>query len=146
MYFDDLPVGFTFETGSSTVSLEDIYEFAGKWDPQPFHIDPEAAKSSPYGRIIASGFHTITVAFVLILDSDIWTEASMGSPGMDNIRWIKPVYPGDTLRVTGEVLSAEPSASRPDRGRTRIRYKIYNQSDDQVAEFTGIHLLRRNQA
>ena len=86
MYFDDLPKGYTFEIASRTLSEDDILGFARQWDPQFFHTDPEAAKASPYGGLIASGYHTLLTAFNLILDANIWNEASMGSPGMDSLR------------------------------------------------------------
>ena len=143
MYFDDLPVGTRFETGSRTLDLDAITGFARQWDPQPFHIDAGAAADSPYGGIIASGFHTLLTAFTLTLEADVWNEASMGSPGMDTLRWHQPVRPGDTLRVVAEVVAAAPSASRPDRGRTTIRYDVLNRDDTLVMQYTATHILRR---
>ncbi|MTJ04895.1 MAG: MaoC family dehydratase [Sediminimonas qiaohouensis] len=143
MYFDDLPVGYRFETGARTLDLEAITGFAGTWDPQPFHVDAEAAAASPYGGIIASGFHTLLTAFALTLEADVWNEASMGSPGMDDIRWRRPVRPGDTLRVHAEVIAAAPSISRADRGRTTIRYDVLNQDDEQVMQYSATHILKR---
>ena len=118
-------------------------EYARVYDPQPFHIDPEAARASTYGGIIASGFHTILTAFLLTLEAEVWNEASMGSPGMDELRWLKPVYPGDTLHTEAEVVSSVPSASRPDRGRTGIQYRVFNQGGDEVASYRATHILRR---
>ncbi len=143
MFFDDFEVGFRFETGSKSLSEAEIIEFARKYDPQPFHIDPAAAAESIYGGIIASGFHTLTLAFELILAANVWNEASMGSPGLDEIRWKMPVRPGDSLRVTGEVTEVQPSASRPDRGRVVFRYDILNQNDARVAYYYVIQLLKR---
>lgn len=143
MYFDDLPVGFTFETASRTIPLDEILEFANKWDPQPFHTDEKLAKESIYGGLIASGFHTILVAFLLTLDANVFTEASMGSPGMDKIRWYLPVRPGDSIRLKGTVLESTASKSRPDRGRTTFRNEVFNQKDQRVAEYTAVQLLRR---
>ncbi|WP_127561772.1 MaoC family dehydratase [Nioella ostreopsis] len=143
MFFDDLPVGYRFTTAERTLPLAEIVGFARRWDPQPFHTDPEAAKESPYGGIIASGFQTILTAFVLTLEADVWNEASMGSPGLDELRWLKPVYPGDTLHAEAEVVSSVPSASRPDRGRTEIQYRIYNQNGEEVAKYRATHILRR---
>ncbi|MCF3593305.1 MaoC family dehydratase [Rhodobacteraceae bacterium LMO-12] len=143
MYFDDLPVGFTFETDSRTLTEQEVVEFARAYDPQPFHIDPEAAKASIYGGIIASGFQTLIVAFDLILSANIWTDASMGSPGLDELRWKLPVRPGDTLRVRGRVTASEPSKSRADRGRTTISYEILNQKDEVVSSYSAIQLLKR---
>ena len=143
MYLDDLREGFTFETGSRALPLEEIVAFARSWDPQPFHTDAEAAAASPYGGIIASGFHTMLVGFVLTLEADIWAEASMGSPGMDELRWLRPVRPGDVLRCRGEVLSVVPSRSRPDRGRAEIAYEILNQDGEAVMTYRITHILRR---
>lgn len=143
MYFDDLPKGYTFETGTLTLSEEDILVFARQWDPQGFHTDPEAAKSSPYGGLIASGFHTMLTAFNLVLDANIWNEASMGSPGMENLRWIRPVRPGDTLRVTAEVTSSTPSKSRDDRGRTGFQHRVLNQRDEVVMTYHCVNILAR---
>jgi acyl dehydratase len=143
MYFDDLPKGYTFETGARTLSEEDILVFARQWDPQGFHTDPEVAKSSPYGGLIASGFHTMLTAFNLVLDANIWNEASMGSPGMENLRWIRPVRPGDTLRVTAEVTSSTPSRSRDDRGRTGFQHRVLNQRDEVVMTYHCVNILAR---
>ena len=146
MFFDDLPVGFRFETGARRLDADAIKRFAAEWDAQPFHLDEEAAKASPYGGLIASGFHTVLTAFTLTLEASDWSESSMGSPGMENIRWIKPVYAGDTLRVMAEVLNATPSRSKPDRGIVEIRYDILNQDELLVAQYQAKHILRRRQA
>jgi len=143
MYFDDFPVGYRFETGTRTLPLNDIMSFARDWDPQPFHIDPDAAEKSTYGGIIASGFQTILIGFLLSYQTGLWSGASMGSPGMDSIRWLHPVRPGDSLRVEAEVIASTPSASRPDRGRILVRNQVFNQNDVCVAEFTGTHILKR---
>ncbi|MDU8929973.1 MaoC family dehydratase [Alisedimentitalea sp. MJ-SS2] len=144
MFFDDLPVGFVHETGSTMLSEAEIIAFAEQYDPQPFHTDPVAAEDSIYGGLIASGFQTMTVAFDLVLKSKVWTEASMGSPGMDEVRWKLPVRPGDSLRVRMTVTKSEPSTSRPDRGRTTIFYEILNQRDEVVSSYYVVQLLRRN--
>jgi acyl dehydratase len=143
MYFDDLPVGYTFETKTRTLSEDEILAFARQWDPQYFHTDPEAAKTSPYGGLIASGFHTMLTAFNLILEANIWNEASMGSPGMENLRWIRPVRPGDTLRVEAEVTSSTPSKSRGDRGRTGFQHRVLNQNDEVVMTYNCVNILAR---
>ena len=143
MYFDDMAVGFRYETGTRTLTQDEIVEFARQWDAQPFHIDEEAAKASPYGRIIASGFHTLLTAFNLTLEASDWSDSSMGSPGMENIRWSQPVYPGDTLRVRAEVVKATPSRSKPDRGFVDVDYEIANQDDAVVASYRATHILRR---
>lgn len=142
-YFDDLPVGFTFETGSQTLTEKAIIAFAAQYDAQPFHIDAAAAAASPFGGIIASGFHTMLAAFQLTLAAGVWNAASMGSPGMRDIAWKIPVRPGDSLLVRAEVVAARPSASRPDRGRTEIRYDVFNQTGALVMTYTATHILRR---
>ena len=144
MFFDDLPVGFVFETESKALPLDAIVDFARAWDPQLFHTDEATAEKGPYGGILASGFHTILTAFVLTLEANVWRDASMGSPGMDKIRWFVPVRPGDALRARCTVVESRPSSSRPDRGRTVIRTEILNQKDELVSEYTATHILRRN--
>ncbi|MBA85557.1 MaoC family dehydratase [Thalassobius sp. S69A] len=143
MYFDDLPVGYTFETGTRQIPLQDMIAFARQYDPQPFHLSEEAAKDTIYGGLISSGFQTLIVGFLLTLDADIWNEASLGSPGIDNLRWLKPVRPGDTLQVKAEVTGSEPSKSRPGIGRTHMRYDTYNQNGEKVMTYTTTHILRR---
>lgn len=145
MYFDDLPVGYRFETGVKTLSEEEIVGFANQYDPQPFHTDQEAAAQSIYGGIIASGFQTMLISFGQVLAADIWNEASMGSPGMRDLIWKRPVYPGDRLLTRAEVVASTPSSSRPDRGRTEIRYDVFNQDDDLVMSYTATHILKRAQ-
>lgn len=143
MYFDDLPVGFTHETGSQSLSEEEIIAFARQYDPQPFHIDREAAAESIYGGIIASGFQTLIVAFDLVLNSGVWRDASMGSSGLDELRWHLPVRPGDRLRVKMTVMKSVASKSRPDRGRTTFFYEILNQKDEVVSSYYAVQLLKR---
>lgn len=143
MYFEDMVVGLRYETGTRTLTEDEIMAFARQWDPQPFHIDAEAAKASPYGRIIASGFHTLLVAFNLTLAASDWSASSMGSPGMENILWKVPVYPGDTLRVRAEVVSAQSSRSRPERGFVEVQNEILNQDDVVVASYRATHILKR---
>ena len=144
MFFDDLPVGFVFETDSKALPMDEIVNFARQFDPQSFHTDKAAAEKGPDGGIIASGFHTLITAFVLTLEANVWREASMGSPGMDRVRWLLPVRPGDELRARSTVVESRPSSSRPDRGRTVIRTEILNQKDELVSEYTATHILRRS--
>ena len=143
MFFDDLPKGFAFETGSRSLSEVEILDFARQWDRQPFHTDPKAAKASDYGGLIASGFQTMMIAFDLVLEQGIWNEASMGSPGLENVRWLRPVRPDDTLTVKAEVASSTPSQSRDDRGRTGIMYRVLNQRGEVVMTYQIIHILKR---
>jgi len=127
LYFEDLEPGQVHELGSRAVSEEEIVAFARQWDPQPFHVDPEAAKDSPFGGLIASGWHTGAMWMRLYVDSLLDGEAAMGSPGIEELRWLAPVRPGDTLAGRLTVLETTPSERRPDRGTVRIRGEMVNQ-------------------
>ena len=142
-YFEDFKVGEKFHTAEKTLSTEEIIEFAKLYDPQPFHIDEEAAAASPYGGIIASGFHTIGTSFRLFIDTGVIGTTGMGSPGMDSVRWINPVRPGDTLRVEAEVLEARASRSTPGRGIILMDFRTFNQENELVLSLRGVHLVRR---
>lgn len=143
-YFDDFHPGDHFVSKGITFTEADIIAFALRYDPQPFHIDVEAAKSSPYGGLIASGFHTLAQTFRMMLQEGIIADCSLGSPGMDELRWLAPVRPGDTLHMEGEVVEAKPSSSKPDRGIVRMDYRAVNQRDEVVMTFRVLHLLKRN--
>ena len=142
-YFEDFPAGMRFRTGTVRLRRDEIIAFAREHDPQPFHIDPEAAEDSPYGGLIASGFQTMLTAFRLSLQDGGWAEASMGSPGMDEVRWLRPVRPGSTLHVEGEVVSSRPSQSKPDRGFTEIAYRVIDKQHNVVMTYRTTHILRR---
>lgn len=142
-YFDDFKVGDKFATATKTVTEDMIVGFAKLYDPQPFHLDPATAKHSIYGGLIASGFQTLAIGFRLIWDTGILAAASMGSPGFDELRWLKPVRPGDTLRIEMEVVGSRPSQSKPDRGIMRGAYRYLNQKGEAVLTYTAMHLLRR---
>ncbi|MEM7240355.1 MAG: MaoC family dehydratase [Pseudomonadota bacterium] len=135
MYFDDLEVGQSFRAEPATLSEEAIIAFAREWDPQPFHIDPEAASQTHFGGLIASGFQTMLTAFKSTLALAPFAKASMGSPGMEDVRWIKPVRPGETLTTEVEVAALRPSASRSDRGYAVLDHRIVNQSGDLVMTY-----------
>ena len=126
-YFEDFKPGQVVELGSHVVSEEEILAFARQWDPQPFHVDPEAAKASVFGGLIASGWHTGAMWMRLYVDSVLDGVASMGSPGIEELRWLAPVRPGDTLHGRLTVLETTPSERRPDRGTIRIRGEMVNQ-------------------
>jgi acyl dehydratase len=143
MFFDDFRVGDRFETGARQLSEAEIIAFARQNDPQPFHTDPEAARATPYGGLIASGLQTMAVALVQVIEAGIWAESSLGSPGLDEIRWLVPVRPGDTLCTRCEVLELAPSGSRPDRGRVLFLYETLNQRDEVVMRYRAIQMLRR---
>lgn len=142
-YFEDYAVGDVIETGQITVSDSEVIAFARQFDPQPFHIDPEAAKQSIFGRLAASGFHTLGLTFRLVFDTGILNGTNLGSGGAENLKWLRPVYPGDSLHARLEVIEARPSRSASDRGNLRIRYVTFNQDDEPVMEVTFHHLVRR---
>ena len=127
LYFEDFEPGQVLELGSRVVTAEEIVSFARQWDPQPFHVDPEAAEASVFGGLIASGWHTGAMWMRLYVDSTLGKAASMGSPGVEELRWLAPVRPGDTLHGRLTVLEATPSERRPDRGTIRSRGEMVNQ-------------------
>lgn len=132
LFFEDLEPGGALETGSLTVTREEILDFAWKFDPQPFHVDEEAARRSPFGGLIASGWHTAALCHKMIVEDLLGTDSgSLGSPGVDEVRWLKPVRPGDTLKVRAEVLEAIPSRSKPG-GLAKFRYTVRNQNGEEV--------------
>jgi acyl dehydratase len=143
LYLEDFKPGDKFTTGKATISERQIVEFAKQYDPQLFHIDPVAAKDTIFGGLIASGFQTLVLGFRLVWDSGVLKAASMGSPGFDELRWLKPVRPGDTLTVAMEVKEVRPSQSKPDRGIMRASYRYQNQKGEEVLTFTSMHLLKR---
>lgn len=143
-YLDDLTPGQRFTSPGLTLTEAEIIDFAWRYDPQPFHLDANAAADSPYGGLIASGFQSLAICFRLFIQSGILAESSMGSPGIDELRWLAPVRPGDTLHSEIEVLEVRPSASKPDRGIARLRYQAVNQRHEAVLSFVVMHLLRRN--
>lgn len=138
MYFQDFKVGQKFQTGSYTLTEDEIIAFAKRWDKQPFHLDPEAAKASIYGGLIASGWHTLLIAFDLVVETRVWTECSAGSPGMENVRWLKPVRPGDSLSVTFKLVGTRPSGTRDDRGYLTWDHWVHNQSGEVVASYRSV--------
>ena len=146
LYFDDFKPGDRFDSAPLTITEALIIEFARFYDPQPFHTDPEAAKATVYGGLIASGLQTIGIGFKLFFETGVLSACSLGSPGLDEIRWKAPVRPGDTLRVVAEVLEVRPSSSKPDRGIVRILFTTLNQRGEAVSTFIGNQLCRRRPA
>ena len=142
-YFDDFKPGDRFESAPLAVSEALIVEFGRFYDPQLFHTDPQAASETIYGGLIASGLQTIALTFKLFLETGTLAGSSLGSPGLDEIRWKVPVRPGDTLHVVAEVLEVRASSSKPDRGIVRIHYTTVNQRGEAVLTFVGNQLLRR---
>ena len=145
-YFEDFTIGRVFDSGTRQLSEQDILGFASEYDPQYFHTDPEAAKQSIFGGLIASGWQTVGVCMRLMCDSYLLESSSMGSPGVDEVRWVKPVYPGDTLRMRATVIAAKPSSSKPDRGIATMRCNIYNQKDELVMHMQGMQMMQRRPA
>jgi acyl dehydratase len=144
IYLDDLRPGQTFALGQRKVTRAEIVEFATAWDPQPFHLDEAAAQASIYGQLIASGWHTACIFMRLFADGLLNRSAALGSPGLDELRWLKPVYAGDSLDARVEILEVRPSRSRPDRGAARIRCVVSNQRGDEVLTMIAtVMFLRR---
>lgn len=132
-YYEDLMVGTKQAFGRYEVTREEVIDFARKYDPQPFHLDDEAAAQTHFGRLSASGWHTCAMQMSMLVKH--WSEhriASLGSPGLDEVKWMKPVYPGDTLRIESELLEKRRSASRPEMGLTKTRSTVFNQHDEPV--------------
>jgi acyl dehydratase len=142
-YLEDFRAGEKFVSGGVTITESEIIHFALQFDPQSFHLDVTAAEKSPYGGLIASGFHTLSICFRLFMQRGVLAACSMGSPGIDEVRWLAPVRPGDTLRTETEVLEVKPSSSKPDRGILRMKYVGVNQHGTPVISFVLNHLLRR---
>jgi acyl dehydratase len=144
IYFEDLEIGAETDFGTYDVTREEVLEFARKYDPQPFHLSDEAAAKTHFGRLAASGWHTCAMTMAVIARKVVNEEqAGLGSPGVDELRWLKPVYPGDTLHVRGKILEKTPSRSKPDIGSFRTETTVTNQDDVPVMRFTSIVLIRR---
>jgi acyl dehydratase len=142
-YWEDFRVGEVRESGGCRVTREAVLAFARDFDPQPFHLDDAAAEASLFGRLAASGWHTCAMAMRLLCDAYLLESASLGSPGVDSLRWLAPVYPGDTLRVRVTVLESRPMASRPDVGLVRSLSELLNQDDVTVLTMSGYGMFRR---
>src|SRR4051794_5975184 len=144
IYFEDLEVGAETDFGSYEVTREEVLEFASKYDPQPFHLSDEEAAKTHFGRMSASGWHTAAMTMSVIARYVVGhKQAGLGSPGIDELRWRKPVYPGDTLHVRGEIIEKTPSRSRPEMGSFRTHTTVTNQHGEPVMTFTSIVLIRR---
>jgi acyl dehydratase len=142
IYFEDLVIGTKAAFGSYNVTCEEVIEFASKYDPQPFHLDDEAAAQTHFGRLSASGWHTCAMTMAMLVENLKATKrAGLGSPGHDELRWIKPVYPGDTLRCETELLEKRQSASKPDMGIFRSNVMVFNQNDEMVMSFISIAMI-----
>ena len=143
-YFEDLEIGAETEFGSYEVTREEVLEFARKYDPQPFHLSDEEAAKTHFGRIAASGWHTCAMVMAVIARHVVEHEqAGLGSPGIDELRWRRPVYPGDTLHVRGRIVDKTPSRSKPEIGSFRSDTTVTNQNGEPVMTFTSIVLIQR---
>lgn len=147
IYFEDMEVGAERLFGHYDVTREEVLEFARKYDPQPFHLSDEAAAETHFGRLAASGWHTCAMTMRVIVDAiSKERQAGLGSPGVDELRWLKPVYPGDRITVTGKIIDKTPSRSKPEIGSVRTQTTVTNQDGVPVMRYTSIVLMRRRPA
>jgi acyl dehydratase len=144
-YWEDMKPGTVRDLGSVTVSAEEIKAFAGQFDPQPFHLDEAAGRRSIYGNLCASGWHTCALAMRLTVQNFLNESSSMGSPGLENLRWLKPVYPGDTLRLRYTITDSRPLRKRADIGMVRATWEMSNQNGDTVLQMEGHGMFGRRQ-
>lgn len=144
LYFEDLLVGVTETFGSYPVTREEVIDFASKYDPQPFHLDDEAANHTMFGRVAASGWQTCAMTMRMLVDHRIGKFAASAGAGVDNLRWVKPVYPGDTLSVRATIMSKRRSKSRPEIGLIQTHHETLNQHGEVVCthDSTGIIAVR----
>lgn len=145
-WLEDFHEGTVREFGRHVVTREEIVDFAGKYDPQPFHLDEAAAAKSIYGGLIASGWMTVGLAMRMVCDDYLVKAASLGSPGVDQVRWLKPVRPGDVLRLRLTTREVKPSQSKPDRGIVRSLWEMLNQRDEIVMTLDGMGMFLRRPA
>jgi len=143
VHWEDYEVGSVREYGSVTVSREEIVAFARQFDPQPFHVDEEAARLSPFGGLVASGWHTCALAMRMFCDGELGRSAAAGSPGVEKVRWVRPVRPGDTLRLRITLLEKRPMRSKPHLGLLRNAWEVVNQAGERVMEMEGWGMVRR---
>ena len=147
LHWEDFAPGWTYESGSRSLTAEDIIRFAREYDPQRYHVDEAAAKQTPFGGLIASGWQTCAVAMRLMCDGYLNDSTCVGSPGIEDLRWTKPVRPGDALRLRTTALEQAPSRSERRRGTVKFRWDVVNQRDEVVCTMVGRqHFLRRTPA
>lgn len=144
-YWEDLQPGIVRDLGSVSVSAEEIKAFASQFDPQPFHLDEEAGRNSLFGGLCASGWHTCSLAMKLTVENLLRHSSSLGSPGLEGLRWLKPVYPGDTLSLRHSTLESRPLRTRADTGLVRSKWEMFNQHGDKVMEMEGYGMFRRRE-
>ena len=144
LYFEDVEIGAKSAFGRYEVTRDEVTEFARQYDPQPFHLSDEAAASTYFGRLSASGWHTTAMTMRMLVDNlSAVQQAGLGSPGIDELRWLKPVYPGDVLRVETEIVEKRPSRSRADMGSFKSRVTVLNQDGAAVMTMLSLGLVRR---
>lgn len=144
-YWEDFPVGQVREFGAFAVTREAVLAFAAQFDPQPFHLDDAAAQASLFGQLTASGWHTCAMVMRMMCDEYLLESSSLGSPGIDSLRWTKPVFPGDTLSVRLTTLEARPMASRPNVGLVLSKWEVLNQQRDLVLTMQGWGMFGRRE-
>ena len=143
LHWEDFPVGHVAEFGHVEVQREAVIDFARQFDPQPFHLDDEAAAASLFGRLSARGWHTACLLMRMLCDHHLLRTAALGSPGIDALRWLQPVYPGDVLSARQEVLEARPMRSRPHVGLVKSRFTVLNQRREAVMTIESWGMMRR---
>ncbi|HLH76941.1 MAG TPA: MaoC family dehydratase [Candidatus Binataceae bacterium] len=141
-FFEDYHVGAIHEFGSARVDEAELIDFASRYDPQYLHIDREAAARGPFGGLIASGWHTASITMRLLVEHFIPAASSLGSPGIDELRWLLPVRPGDELRVRVTVLEARRSRTKPDRGLLKSLMEVFNQRNELVMSMRALNFVR----
>jgi acyl dehydratase len=142
-YWEDFREGEVREFGRTLVKREDIVRFASEFDPQPFHVDEAAAQATMFGGLIASGWHTAAMAMRMMCDAYLLKSASLGSPGIEQLKWLRPVRPGDTLGMRSTVLESRPMQSKPGVGLVKLRHEVVNQDDEVVMQMEGYGMFRR---
>ncbi len=142
IWWEDLQVGEVRDLGTISPTREEIIAFASQFDPQPFHLDDEAGKASVFGGLSASGWHTCGMAMRLMVTNFLHQTSSLGSPGLESLKWLKPVYPGDVLRLQHTITDKRPMSKRPDVGLVRTVWEMFNQRGDKVLHMEGHGMFR----
>ncbi len=143
LYWEDFQAGSVREFGAKRIDRDEVIRFATEFDPQPFHLTDEAARQTPFGGLVASGWHTCAMVMRMMCDDYLLRAASLGSPGLESLKWRKPVRPGDVIRVRMTMLEVRPMESKPQIGLVRCRWDVLNQDDDVVLEMEGWGMFRR---
>ncbi len=142
-YFEDYKVGDTISSPALTITEADIVEFAKVYDPQPFHLDAKAAAESQFGGLIASGWQVVALSFSLLVRDGFLKDTGMGSPGIEELKWLRPVRPGDTIRTEATVVAVAPSTTRSDRGYVTVEFSVFNQRDEIVTTYRCPEIIQR---